>query len=99
MNKLSFEQEQYLSDLPVILAITNVLVQNFKPDCRRERIHERPIVPRLMRKCKLCSLNETDNQYHLLLISPYFAEIGNKYRQAKYLGKAIMSTCYEFNME
>ena len=44
----------------------------------------RPLIPRFMRKCTHCNLNETGNEYHFLLVCPLFNDLRTKYIPLKY---------------
>ena len=66
------------------IAMCKFRTSNHPLEIERRR-YERLIVPRFMRKCTLFNLNETGNEYHFLLICPFFSELRNRFIPAKYL--------------
>ena len=80
MHKLRFEREKYLRTLPITLAITLCKFRTSNHPLEVEKLrYVRPIIPRRLRKCTMCNLNETGNEYHFLFICPRFEELRIKY--------------------
>ena len=85
MFKVNFEPEKYLSYLPQNLAVNlcKFRTSNHRLEIETMR-YVRPFVNRLDRKCFKCTLSETGNEYHHLLVCPYFADIRLKYISNRY---------------
>ena len=85
MFKINFEPEKYLSVLPQTLAVNlcRFRTSNHKLEIETMR-YVRPFINRLERKCLKCTLNETGNEYHHVLVCPYFADIRLKYISNRY---------------
>ena len=86
--KNNFEQEKYLKILPYDLAIVlcRYRTSNHKLEVEKQR-YDRPFVQRMDRKCTKCTLNETGNEYHHLLICPYFKDERKQFIDKKFTSK------------
>ena len=84
--KVNFEQEKYLTILDTLQAIElcKYRTSNHKLEIEILR-YQRPIIPRQERKCKLCNLNETGNEYHHILICPRHSELRESLIPRKYI--------------
>ena len=76
--KHNFNVEPYLdiiSDNKYKIALSRFRLSSHKLEIERGRYHN---IPRIERKCKLCSLNTIEDEYHFLLLCPKYYELRRK---------------------
>ena len=82
--KHNFNVEPYLdiiSDNKYKIALSRFRLSSHKLEIERGRYHN---IPRIESKCKLCSLNTIENEYHFLLVCPKYYELRRKFLKPYY---------------
>ena len=89
MFKVNFEREKYIDALPnyLVKAYCKFRTSNHRLKVETLR-HVIPRIPRIERKCDLCNLNETANEYHHIFYCTKFSDIRRQFIPVKYLRRS-----------
>ena len=82
--KHTFNLESYLDiiyERKYKIALTRFRLSSHRLEIERGRYFN---IPRTERKCKFCSQNTTENEYHVLLVCPLYKDLRKKFLKAYY---------------
>ena len=70
----------------LVIALCKFRTSNHPLEVESKR-YTRPLIPKFMRKCTHCNLNESGNEYHFLLVCHFFNDLRTKYIPLKYTNR------------